>query len=180
MSFESQTILPAVRKWKDLEYLLDSEYTYIVILDSHIAQLKNMVSIAKQKGKQILLHADLINGLKADEYATQFICQEIKPAGLISTRSNVILTAKKKGVLAIQRFFLLDSIALETSYRIIEKTKPDYIEVLPGVMPKIIKEVIEKTGIPIFAGGLVRTKEDVKHALEAGAIAITTSDKELW
>ncbi|EIT83818.1 protein GlpP [Fictibacillus macauensis ZFHKF-1] len=181
MSFHNQTVLPAVRKWKELEHLLsDRRYEYIVILDSHIAQLKDMVKIAGQAGKKVFVHADLINGLKADEYAAEFICQEIKPAGIISTRSNVIMTAKKKGVIAIQRLFLLDSIALETSYKIILKTKPDFIEVLPGLMPNIIEEVHAKTGIPVFAGGLIRTKEDVKMALGAGAVAVTTSDKELW
>jgi glycerol uptake operon antiterminator len=43
----------------------------------------------------------------------------------------------------------------------VERTRPDYIEVLPGVMPHIIKEVYEKTKIPIFAGGLIRSEEDV-------------------
>ncbi|MCK6259202.1 glycerol-3-phosphate responsive antiterminator [Fictibacillus sp. WQ 8-8] len=180
MSFRNQTILPAVRKWKELEQLLNSEYTYIVILDSHIAQLKSMVKIAGQANKKLFVHADLINGLKADEYAAEFICQEIKPAGIISTRSNVIATAKKKGVTAIQRLFLLDSIALETSYKIIGKTQPDFIEVLPGLMPNIIKEVHEKTGIPVFAGGLIRTKEEIDLAIQGGAVAVTTSDKELW
>lgn len=180
MSFQNQTILPAVRKWKELEHLLNSHYTYIVILDSHIAQLKDMVKIAGKANKKIFVHADLISGLKADEYAAEFICQEIKPAGIISTRTNVIATAKKKGVIAIQRLFLLDSIALETSYKILAKTKPDFIEVLPGLMPNIIKEVHEKTGIPVFAGGLIRTKEEVDLAIQGGAVAVTTSDKELW
>lgn len=76
--------------------------------------------------------------------------------------------------------FLLDSIALETSYKIITKTQPDYVEVLPGLMPNIIQEVHEKTGIPVFAGGLIRTKEEIELAIKAGAVAVTTSDKELW
>ncbi|WHY72208.1 glycerol-3-phosphate responsive antiterminator [Fictibacillus enclensis] len=180
MTFQNQTVLPAVRKWKDLEKLLGTSYTYLVILDSHIAQLKDMVRLAGRANKKLFVHADLISGLKADEYAAEFICQEIKPAGIISTRSNVIATAKKKGVIAIQRLFLLDSIALETSYKIITKTQPDYVEVLPGLMPNIIQEVHEKTGIPVFAGGLIRTKEEIELAIKAGAVAVTTSDKELW
>ncbi|MGC4377380.1 glycerol-3-phosphate responsive antiterminator [Fictibacillus sp. Mic-4] len=180
MSFSGQTILPAVRTIKDLEKLFQSKYQYIVLLDTHVGRIKTIIQLAKQHGKSIFLHLDLIHGLKADEYATEFICQEAKPAGIISTRSNVILAAKKKGVIAIQRLFLLDSIALETSYKILKKTQPDYIEVLPGVMPHIIKEIKEETGIPIFAGGLIRSKRDVEMALQSGAIAVTTSKSELW
>lgn len=36
LSLQEQRILPAIRKMKDLEKLLKSSYTYIVLLDSHI------------------------------------------------------------------------------------------------------------------------------------------------
>lgn len=179
MAFHSLPILPAVKSIKELERVLNSPYMYIVLLDSHVAQLKHIVKLAEQHGKKILLHADMINGLKNDDYAAEFLCQEIRPAGLISTRAGVIRVAKQKGLIAIQRVFLLDTIALEKSYALIEKTQPDYIEVLPGIMPHIIKEVSSRTGIPIFAGGLIRTVEDVDNAMQAGATFVTTSNHEL-
>ncbi|WLR51391.1 glycerol-3-phosphate responsive antiterminator [Bacillus tianshenii] len=180
MSFKNQTILPAVRHMKDFDKLLGSSYEYLVLLDSHISQVKSIVQTAKRHDKKMFLHVDLIQGLKNDEFATEYLCQEIRPAGLISTRANVIVTAKKKGIYAIQRLFLLDSHALEKSYRLLEKTDPDFIEVLPGVMPNMIHEVKERTQIPIFAGGLIRTADEVQAALEAGASAITTSRSGLW
>jgi len=51
---------------------------------------------------------------------------------------------------------------------------------LPGIIPSLIKEIQEKTGLPIIAGGLIRTKEDVDNCLANGAFAVTTSNKELW
>lgn len=69
---------------------------------------------------------------------------------------------------------------MEKSCALLEKTKPDYIEVLPGALTEIITEMNTRTGIPILAGGFIRTVEDVEKALEAGATAITTSKKELW
>lgn len=92
----------------------------------------------------------------------------------------MIQKAKQKGVFAIQRVFLIDSHALEKSYKLIEKTRPDFIEVLPGAMPWMITEVIERVNIPIFAGGLIRTVEEVQAALDSGAKGITTSKRELW
>lgn len=165
---------------KEFELFLKSPYEIGVMLEVHIAQLKNISQMAKQKGKQVIYHMDMIHGIKNDDYATEYICQEYKPFGIISTKSNVILKAKQKGVLAVQRVFLLDSHALEKSYRLVEKTKPDYIEVLPGAMPWMIKEVKERLNTPIFAGGLIRTRKEVENALEAGATAITTSKIELW
>ncbi|MGG1519196.1 glycerol-3-phosphate responsive antiterminator [Paenibacillus oryzisoli] len=180
MELQDQRILPAIRKMKDLEKLMKSRYTYIVLLDSHIGQLKSIVDLSRAHGKKLLLHADLIEGLKNDEYAAEFLCQSIRPAGIISTRGSVITKTRQNGLLAIQRLFLLDSSALEKSYTLLERTQPDYIEVMPGVIPHIIREVKERSGIPIFAGGLIRSVDDVEQALGAGATAVTTSNKELW
>ncbi|MNT37663.1 Glycerol-3-phosphate responsive antiterminator [compost metagenome] len=179
MAFHGQKILPAARHMKHFEKILKSSYEYAVFLDTHVAQLRNIYSMARDHGKKMLLHADLIQGLKTDDYAVEYLCQDIKPFGLISTRAGVIQKAKQKGVIAIQRLFLLDTLALEKSYALLEKTQPDYIEVLPGIMPEIITEVFERTKIPILAGGLIRSADDVERALAAGASAVTTSNEAL-
>ncbi|PLT29771.1 glycerol-3-phosphate responsive antiterminator [Peribacillus deserti] len=175
-----QRILPASTSIKDFEKFLESPYEMGIFLDLHIAQLKHIAKMARQQNKKMIYHVDLIQGLKNDEYGTEFVCQEFKPYGLISTKSSVILKAKQKGVMAIQRMFLLDSHALEKTYSIIERTKPDYVEVLPGLMPCMIKEVKDRTGTNIIAGGLIRTVEEAQQVLNAGAEFISTSKKELW
>ncbi|MFC7442994.1 glycerol-3-phosphate responsive antiterminator [Laceyella putida] len=178
--FQRQKLLPAAKSVKDFEKLLESAYEYIVMLDCHIAQLPPLMRLAHQHQKKVILHVDLIQGLKNDEYAAEFLCQMVKPAGLISTRTPVVQVAKKRRIIAIQRVFLLDTHALQTSYRLLESSQPDYIEVLPGVIPHVIREVVEETKIPILAGGLIRTKRELDQALQAGAVAITTSNKKLW
>jgi glycerol uptake operon antiterminator len=55
----------------------------------------------------------------------------------------------------------------------------DAIEILPGVMPKIINKIAAISKIPIIAGGLISDKEDVRLALEAGAISVSASSTEL-
>ncbi|MGG3941170.1 glycerol-3-phosphate responsive antiterminator [Peribacillus psychrosaccharolyticus] len=176
----NQKILPAFTNMKDFEKFLDSSYEIGVFLDLHISQMKNVKRMTESSGKKIIYHVDLIQGIKNDEYATEYICQEYKPYGLISTKASVILKAKQKGVVAIQRMFLIDSHAVEKTYKLVERTKPDYIEVLPGAMPWMIKEVKERLNTPILAGGLIRTSDEVNNALQAGASAITTSKQELW
>jgi len=175
-----QFLIPASPTMKDFEKFLESDYEIGILLEVHIAQLKHISKMAERHGKKMIFHVDLIHGLKNDDYGTEYICQEFNPFGLISTKANVILKAKQRGVLSIQRMFLIDSHALGQSYRLIEKTQPDYIEVLPGTMPWMIKEVKEKTNIKILAGGLIRTPEEVKRAIESGADAVTTSKRELW
>lgn len=176
----NKKVIPAISSIKNLEKFITSPYEIGVLLDSHIAQLKNINDLAEKYGKKLMFHMDLIEGIKNDEKGTEFICQEFRPYGLISTKANVIRKAKQKGVLSIQRMFLIDSHAVEQSYRHIKMTDPDYIEVLPGTLPSMIREVAEKTNIPILAGGLIRKPEEVEKAIAAGATAVTTSAKHLW
>ncbi|WP_277753213.1 glycerol-3-phosphate responsive antiterminator [Metabacillus mangrovi] len=180
MVFEGQKIVPALRNMKQFDQFLRSDYTYGVLLDTHLGQLKGIVGASEKAGKKLLIHVDLIQGLKHDEYAAEFISQEIKPAGLISTRSNVIAKAKQRNLIAVQRLFLLDTSALAKSLEFIKKIRPDYIEVLPGVVPSLIGEIRKETDIPILAGGFVRTHEEVDAAIKAGAAAITSSETSLW
>ncbi|MFB0843504.1 glycerol-3-phosphate responsive antiterminator [Paenibacillus oleatilyticus] len=177
----SQPVIPAVRHLKDFEELLQSNHEYLILLDAHLARVKSIVRQAEQFGKKMILHVDLIEGLKADEHAVEFLAQEVKPAGIISTRSQVVQAAKKKKLIAIQRIFMLDMIALEMSLQQLEKTNPDYAEVLPGSVPShILKHVVSKAGVPVWAGGLLQEASEVRNALDAGVSAVTTSAKTLW
>lgn len=175
-----QAIIPAARSIKDFEHLMTTTGDLVILLDSHVAQLQALLQLAKRHDKRVILHADLIQGLKHDESGAQFLCQVVKPAGLISTHSSVISVAKKKGLLAIQRIFLLDSHSLETSYRMLKASQPDFIEVLPGIMPDVIREIRKTTHLPIWAGGFIRSEEDVDKILQAGATSVTTSHRDLW
>lgn len=180
MNMELQGILPAVREMKDFEKLLSSDHETIIFLESRLSQIKSLVTYSRRSKKKVLVHTDLIQGLKTDDYGLEFIFREIKPDGIISTRGNVITLAKQHQIVAIQRMFAVDSHALENTIQIVNRTKPDYIEIMPGIIPKMITEVSQRTGIPVIAGGLIQTDEEVRNAYEAGAQAISTSAQELW
>jgi glycerol uptake operon antiterminator len=173
-------ILAAVKDMKGFDKLLVSDHKYIVLLETRLSQLLNITRYAKRANKKILIHVDLIQGLKADEYGMEFLIREVKVDGIISTRGNVIAIAKKYNLIAIQRLFLLDSHAIEHNLRNINNIKPDYLEILPGLIPKVIKEIKDATSIPVIAGGLIRTVEDVQSAYQGGAVAVTTSNSDLW
>ena len=61
----------------------------------------------------------------------------------------------------------------------ISQAKPDLIEIMPGVIDKVIRRfACEKT--PVIAAGLIETKAEVMGALSCGAVAVSTGKKELW
>src|SRR5690625_621249 len=173
-------IIPAIRRMKDFEIALTTSHEWIVFLETRLGQLKSIVDYSKRANKKVLIHVDLVQGLKADEYGMEFLIHEMKPDGILSTKLNIIEIAKKHNILAIQRLFLLDSLALENNFNLYKKVKPDCIEVLPGIIPNVITQIYEKTNIPIIAGGLIEEEKEVIEALEAGAVSVSTSNQQLW
>ena len=78
------------------------------------------------------------------------------------------------------RFFVIDSHSIGTAIENIKSSAPDMVEMMPGILPEIIKEFNRNIGIPIIAGGLIKTKNEIYQALGAGAKAISTGKQELW
>nr|WP_263313432.1 glycerol-3-phosphate responsive antiterminator [Mammaliicoccus sp. Marseille-Q6498] len=173
-------ILPAIRSMKDMEKFFKMDYKQCVLLDTHIGHLQGILTQMKKYDKEVMLHIDLIKGLSNDEAAVEYVIQQYKPHGVISTKSKIIKRAKKLNTLTILRVFILDSTALSRSIELIKQSDPDFVEVLPGVATKVIKEISEKTGKPIIAGGLINTEEEIELAIESGAKYITSSDLEIW
>ena len=79
-----------------------------------------------------------------------------------------------------KRQFVLDSLALDNIEKLRAACNPDLIELVPGLMPKIIRQVHSLHRTPLIAGGLIRDKEDTVSALSAGAVSISTSCEEAW
>ena len=93
---------------------------------------------------------------------------------------SCIRRARHRGLLTVQRAFILDSLSLTSLSGQLEQGKPDFVEILPGIMPRVIAEISARTQVPVIAGGLLRDKADVMAAMRAGAAAVSTSAPSLW
>lgn len=173
-------IISAVVDKNKIEDALNSPCKIVFLLDTDILTLEDTVKAFHERDKLVYLHIDLVSGFSRDTIILKYVLEYIQPDGIISTKSSIIKTAKELKIFTIQRLFLLDSMALETGIRSIRTIRPDAVEILPGIIPKIISEIREKTHIPIIAGGLIKDKEDVINSLNAGAIGISTSKEEVW
>ncbi|EHJ07980.1 glycerol-3-phosphate responsive antiterminator [Staphylococcus simiae] len=173
-------ILPAVRNMKDLELLIKTDHKICVLLDMHIGHIKSIMELLKQHQIECFIHIDLIKGLSHDEFASEYIIQQFKPKGIVSTKSKVIKKAKSLNTLTIFRVFIIDSQALKRSIDLIKKVEPDFVEVLPGVASKAIHNIEKETKVQVIAGGLINTEQEVQEAIKNGAKYVTTSDQKLW
>lgn len=178
--FEGQSIIPAIKSAKSLEMFCKSDKKYGVFLETHIGQISAWITLSKKYNKQVLVHHDLIQGLTSDDAAVEFVCQKLKPYGIISTKPSVINKAKQQKCKTILRIFLLDSVALTKAIKQIHYCQPDAVEILPGLMPDMMALIHEQTNIPIIAGGLITKNCHMEQALASGVMCVTTSHHELW
>ncbi|WP_026478826.1 glycerol-3-phosphate responsive antiterminator [Alkaliphilus transvaalensis] len=173
-------IIAAVSDLNKLEAAIQSPSQIIFLLTGNINNLGGIVRRVKEGGMDIYVHLDLLEGFARDAMALKYIHNNIRPDGIITTKSNLIKHAKDLGIFTIQRLFIIDTLSLETGIKSIKSTRPDAIEILPGIMPKVIRKINQETKTPVIAGGLIIDKEDVIESLKAGAIAVSTSKEEVW
>ncbi|MDP4152443.1 MAG: glycerol-3-phosphate responsive antiterminator [Bacillota bacterium] len=178
-SFGQNPIIAAVRNEEHLDAALLSPVSNIFVLNADILNVGRLINKIKNSGKNAILHIDLLEGLGRDNKAVDFIINNIQPDGIITTRTAQIKHLSDK-TFVIQRIFMIDNQSFETGIRTADSLKPDMIELMPGIIPRVISEFAKHTSVPIIAGGMVSTKDDVISALNAGAVAVSTGRSELW
>ena len=178
---EANPVIAAVKDMEGLGQCCQTEEIRVVfILFGDLCSIGAIVEQVKAADKVAMVHMDLVQGLSYKEIAVDFIKQYTKADGIISTKPMMIKRAKELELYTVMRFFLLDSMALENLERQLGMLRPDVIEILPGVMPKIIRKICGLVKVPVIAGGLITDKEDIMAVLSAGAMAVSSSNQGTW
>lgn len=173
-------IIAGVKNVDDLEKALESDCNIIFLLCGNIFNLAECVQKARSRNKIIFIHIDLIEGFSRDSVALKYISEQIKPDGIISTKNNLLKSAKSFGLLTVQRVFVIDSLSIDTAIRASQSINPDAVEIMPGIMPRITDRISSSLDVPVIVGGLISYEEEVKSALENGALGVSTSSIKLW
>lgn len=179
-TLEGCPVIAAVKNREGLENSIASDCAVVFLLFGDICSIGELVEKVKRAGKMAIVHVDLIGGLASKEIAVDFIKRNTKADGIITTKPLLIKRAKELNLFSVLRFFVLDSIALENIEKQEKAVQPDIMEILPGVMPKIIRQICSRATVPVIAGGLISEKEDVIAALASGAVSISTTDERVW
>ncbi|MGK9149274.1 glycerol-3-phosphate responsive antiterminator [Plantibacter flavus] len=174
---------PVVTSVKDgaaLDEVLASEHRVVFLLFGSIVDIADIIARCKAAGKTVLVDVDLIDGFATRDVVVTWLATRTEVDGVLSTKTNLIRAAKTAGLLAVHRFFLVDSFSYHQMPRVVGQPKPDLVEILPGCMPRVISWLREDLDVPLIAGGLVCDKADVMAALGAGALAVASSNRDVW
>lgn len=170
-------VIAAVRSEEEFLLAANSQAEVIFVLKSDILNIKELMK--KSGGKKVFVHADMAEGVGKDKKGLEFL-RLSGVDGIISTKNHLITLAKELKLATVQRFFIIDSLSVATALEGVKSVKPDFVEIMPGVIPKAVKRFVENAKIPVIAGGLIENKTDVINALSAGASAVSTAKQELW
>ena len=176
-------IIAAVKNMEDIEVSCAIEEIQVIfILFGDVCWIDRIVKRVKDAGKVAMVHVDLISGLSPKEVSVEYLKEHTEADGIISTKPSLIKKARELGMYTVLRFFLIDSMAIKNIENLGNQHEqlPDVMEVLPGLMPKILKKICKTSRVPVIAGGLISDKEDVMGALGAGAAAVSTTNQEVW
>lgn len=184
MKFRRESIPPiilAVRDPGDLPKIVQTEPPgWLFILGGSLEQVAVATVKLTARSWTVFVHVDMVKGMTNDFEGIRFLQTFAHPAGIISTHPFAISHAKKVGLLGIQRVFLLDSQSIESGLKQVDRAGADIVEVLPGILPDMISALALRVSQPLIAGGLITSERQVAEAREAGAVAISTSDRRLY
>lgn len=173
-------IIASVKDLSNLDIALDSPCEIIFLLTGNIFNLREISNRVRSKNKGLYIHIDSIDGFSKDTWGLEYIIRNIYPNGIITEKNNLVKLSRDMGMFTIQRLFIPDSNSLYTAITSIKKNRPHAIEVLPGIMPKIINKISSETKISVIASGLITDKHDIDSSLNAGAIGVSSSNRDVW
>lgn len=179
----TRPVIPYVAEWPHARAELLASASVIFIGGGELAELPGVMerlSRAPLAGIPVFLHIDLVNGLTNDESGLRYVATLERVTGIITTRHHLAPAARKLGLASVVRLFLQDGRAVERGLQVVERSRPDAVELLPGVAFLEVADRFQALPVPCIAGGLIRTREIVERIRAAGCRAVSTTNAELW
>lgn len=180
LSTENCPVIPEIKNDEWLASLKRSDSDIVYVLYGDICTIGEIVDKVKTMGKKAIVHIDLIVGLSAKEISVDFIKKYTKADGIISMKPALIKRANDLDLFTIQRFYMIDGLTYANVAKNVKNSNPDVVEFMPAGLSKLIKYLEELIDKPIVASGLTQDNEDIIRALKAGALAVATTNRELW
>lgn len=126
-----------------------------------------------------MLNVDSVQGLTANADGLDYL-KGIGVPGIVSTHTQTVSRAADLGLLAVQKVFVTDRSNLRRAAATVKSSRAHFVQLMPWpVVPHLSPEFLRELG-PFIVAGFVSTEDDIRSALSLGALAVSSSQKELW
>ncbi len=174
-------IIPAIRGPEYINLAMVSPSAIVWLLYGTPLTLPEIVRQVRSAGKLPIANLDLLTGFAHDADGIALLAAE-GIAGVVSTRQGVLRAARAQGIIAVQRTFIVDSIAVGNITRALHHFLPDAIELLPAAAAPLCVTALHaaQPNLPVIATGLVTSMRQVDDLIRCGVSSVATSDTSLW
>lgn len=179
-NFRAYPVIAAVRSAEDFEKALNSDVRVISIVGGDFFQMTENMIRAREEKKTLLLHMDLIEGIGKDKSGMKFAKDNYGIAGVHSTKGHILKLASEEKLITIQRLFITDFQSITSGLTMTKASRPDFVEITPAIIPRIIRKIRNEQKRLIIASGLVESAKDVQVLQRAGATNVVCSKQALW
>ena len=162
-----------------LEAALASRVSALFILHGDGLELRPLLRRIHAAGKLVAVHLDLVDGLRPDRTAIAWLARAGVDA-VISSHGQLMPAIRRERMVGIHRLLLVRRGLLDSGLSAVTRSEADIVEVLPGVILPDVISMLPGLKVPLLAGGFIRTEEEARAALAAGAAGVTTSTESLW
>jgi len=180
LDLRAHPIVAAVRELSLVREALESPVRVVFLMTGDALSVGPAISDLHDAGKQVVVHIDLVRGVAPDREGVQFLARTARPDAIVSTKLHVLQAARRENLQTVLHLFLIDTQAFNTGIRHVEDFGPDAIEVMPGLMPRVISDLGAAVNPPILAAGLIKTYAEAQQAINAGAVAAIVGAHRLW
>jgi glycerol uptake operon antiterminator len=174
-------IIPAIRGPEYINAAIASPSAIVWLLYGTPLTLPEIVRQVRSAGKLPIANLDLLTGFAHDADGIALLAAE-GVAGVVSTRQSVLRAARAQGIIAVQRTFVVDSIAVGNITRALQHFLPDAVELLPAAAAPLCVSALHaaQPTLPVIATGLVTSMRQVDDLIRCGVSSVATSDISLW
>lgn len=173
-------VIASITETDQIAKALTSDVKRVILMTGSITNLKQIIGQLHEADKQVYVHTEMVSGIGRDAAAIQYVAEVFRADGIVTTKSNAVAAARQAGMASIQRIFAIDSAAVETAIRMINTCKPDEVELMPGLMPRVIRHLKQRITQPLIVGGLIRHEEEIIQAIENGADFVSIGHEQFW
>jgi glycerol uptake operon antiterminator len=178
---EQTRIIPAIRDREYIPAATASPARIVWLLFGTPLTLGDIAHTLRSAGKLPVANLDLLTGFAQDADGVALLA-ELGISGIVSTRQSALRAARAHGLMAVQRTFIVDSIAVGNVTRSLQHFLPDAMELLPAIAAPLVMPLLRDvcSYLPVIATGLVTSLRQVEELVGGGVSSVATSNSSLW
>ena len=172
-------VIATIYGLEQVDAFIASDAEVAIVANVELRKLIPLIGQLTKAGKEIVVNIDSCDGLSQDKGGVDYLA-ELRVGGLVSTRVATIQRANRAGLITMQKVFVTDRSNWPRSLKAIEQSDPNLVQLMPAPMLPLIAVDERRALPPIVASGFVCNEADMRAALKSGAVAVSTSDRQLW